>query len=432
MQLRRGRAAGFFILMLTLAAGLFGTAGAQSMDKHHAPAAARSWIDRRVDAIPDQALRTLPAAELVDPLRAQVAQRVASVKRPLFFFWALVQILAALWLWRSGNAAELRDGLRRRIPSRILFRAAYVAISAALILFAALPFDFMNYHTLADVGVTRQPMWSWFGDLLVAAGYEIALITVLTVFILESVDRSRLWYLWSMAFVVAGSAVVLVIDPLVIDPLFHAQTPLALLTPLGRELTAVENQAGLGNIPIYISKLSRTTEIGNAYVAGFGPTRRVLIGDTLLRTATPRETSFVMAHELGHERHHDPIRLMLVGDVLIFLAFAAAIIASDWIELRSDDDAISRLPLVGSLIGVCAMILLPFGNAYSRHVEAMADSFGLHVTHDGTAGARMFIRFADEGFSPVCPPRLVRLYFYDHPPLGSRIARLTGHPDPCP
>jgi STE24 endopeptidase len=184
-------------------------------------------------------------------------------------------------------------------------------------------------------------------------------------------------------------------------------------------------------VPIFTTNLSRTSEVGNANVEGIGPTRRVLIGDTLLRTATPAEVSFVMAHELGHVAKDDPLGLTLVADVLSMLVITAALLTAEGIAVRGDDDPLSRLPLIVALAGLYGLMLFPLGNLYSQGVEARADRFGLTAAHDPVAAARLFVRFADEGFAPVCPPPWVRLYFYDHPPLGSRIAAAMGHSDPC-
>jgi hypothetical protein len=56
----------------------------------------------------------------------------------------------------------------------------------------------------------------------------------------------------------------------------------------------------------------------------------------------------------------------------------------------------------------------------------------LALSGERVSAVRAFVRFADEGLAPYCPPKLVRFYFYDHPPIGSRIAATLGKPDPCP
>jgi STE24 endopeptidase len=392
---------------------------------------ARSWVDRRVDALSAEQLAARPPSALVDADRASVAERLAAVRRPLFFAWAFAQICVLFLAWRSGFAAMLRDALANRIANRALLRAGYGVLLVVGASLAGLPFSLFNRHLARLVGLTHEPLQAFLRDVAVATALEAAIAGIALAILLALLDRTRLWYLWAMGGALLFSLGALLLTPVVIEPLFLKVTPLDPHSALGRRLQAVERAAGGREVPIFTTNLSRTSEVGNANVEGIGPTRRVLIGDTLLKTATPAEVSFVMAHELGHVVRDDPLTLTLVAEVLSLLVIAAAMLTAEGIAVRGDDDPLSRLPLIAALAGLFGLMLFPLGNVFSQRVEARADRFGLAVTHDPVAAARLFVRFADEAFAPVCPPPWVRLYFYDHPPLGSRIAAATGRADPC-
>jgi STE24 endopeptidase len=401
---------------------------------HALPAVAggvRSWVDHRVDTLSAAQLTTLQPSTLVDADRAHVAERLAAVRRPLFFAWAFAQILVLFLAWRGGIAAMLRDALANRIANRNLLRAGYGALLVVAASLAGLPFSLFNRHLARMVGLTHEPLQAFLRDFLVATALEAVVAGVALAMLLALLDRTRLWYLWATGAALLFSLGALLLAPVLVDPLFLSVTPLDRDSVSGRRLYAVERAAGVGPVPIFTTNLSRTSEVGNADAEGIGPTRRVLIGDTLLATATPAEVSFVMAHELGHVAQNDPLSLTLVADALSLLAIAAAMLTAESIAVRGDDDPLSRLPLIAALAGIFGLMLFPLSNAFSQRVEARADRFGLTVTHDPAAAARLFVRFADEGFAPVCPPPWVRLYFYDHPPLGSRIAAATGRADPC-
>jgi STE24 endopeptidase len=188
----------------------------------------------------------------------------------------------------------------------------------------------------------------------------------------------------------------------------------------------------LGDAPILVDNQSRQTAVINANVEGFGSTRRIVLSDNLIENATPREALFIVSHEMGHSVRDDVLRLTLAGTGLLLLVTTIAVTIADRIRVRRDDDPLSRLALVGALLGIAALIAFPIFNAYSRTIEARADAFGVALSGDPAAAARTFVRFADEGLAPYCPPALVRAYFYDHPPVGSRIAAALGRPDPCP
>jgi len=51
---------------------------------------------------------------------------------------------------------------------------------------------------------------------------------------------------------------------------------------------------------------------------------------------------------------------------------------------------------------------------------------------DRTSMVRLMIRYADDDLVPLCDRRSIRWYFDERPPLGARIAAITGHADPCP
>jgi len=396
---------------------------------HAAPVPTR--IDQRVSAIPAPVLLEKTGAELADAARQRAANELATINRPLFFAWALFQILAFLYLWRSGTAARWRDWLRRRIRSEHALRFVFGAILAIVAQLCALPVSFTRFRLAYAAGLTAQTVASWMQDWIMAVAIDALIAGVFIVIILWLVDLTRLWYILAIGLVFAGTLALVFIEPVVFAPLFNAFTPL--VNPrLATNIHVLTERVHIGDTPIYTSNLSKQSEVGNAWVSGFGATRRIVLGDTLVAVDTPEEATFIVAHELGHYVQRDVIKLALFATTLFVVAMAVAVLIGDRIGFRRDDDPISRLPLIGCILACVALLLLPVYNAYQRGVEARADRYALALTHDPAAGVRAFVRFADDGLSPLCPPEIVRLYFYDHPPLGSRIAALQGRPDPCP
>jgi Zn-dependent protease with chaperone function len=114
------------------------------------------------------------------------------------------------------------------------------------------------------------------------------------------------------------------------------------------------------------------------------------------------------------------------------LATALAVVIADRLTFRRDDDALSRLSLVFAFMGLIAIVLVPLYNAYSRNLESRADAYALTLTHDRASAIRAYVRIADETLSPLCPSQLARIYFYNSPPLGTRIAKVDGRRNRCP
>ena len=389
-------------------------------------------MERRVTAIPDAALLSQPPDHLVDEHRQAAAHQLVSLTRPAWFFFIALQLFALFYLWASGTAARSRDTLKRSIRSITLVRFIFGAALAGVVQLAALPAEFFSYRVLRVMGLSTQPTGSWFSDVVITALLEMVIVGIVVVVVLWLVDRTHLWWVYVAGLIFGLTFLLSYVFPILIEPIFNHFTPLPANRPLTQRIDALAQRAGKGTLPIYVSDLSRRTHAGNAYVVGIGPSRRIVIGDTLLDDATDREILFIVAHELGHDVHGDTFRGSLFGAIIFVFAAALAVLIADRVGFRRDDDPLSRLTLVGAILGCVYLLLLPAINGYSRQIEANADAYALQLTHDRAAGVRAFVRFADEDLALICPSRFARLYWYTHPPLGTRIANLNGKYNPCP
>jgi hypothetical protein len=108
------------------------------------------------------------------------------------------------------------------------------------------------------------------------------------------------------------------------------------------------------------------------------------------------------------------------------------VFVSDRIRFRRDDDVLSRLTLVGAMVGVTAMIVFPAYNTYARLLEARADRSTRATFPNVAAGVRELVRRADHDMEPLCYRRSTNWYFADDVALGTQIALLRGTSDPCP
>jgi Zn-dependent protease with chaperone function len=166
--------------------------------------------------------------------------------------------------------------------------------------------------------------------------------------------------------------------------------------------------------------------------SGLGPFARILIGAQALQAMTPGERVFLLARQYAHLAEHDVLLLTLAGTTLFVFAAALAVLISDRIGFRRDDDPLARLPLVGTFLGVAVLLLYPAFNSIERTGEWRADTVALTVVTDRSAGVRLFVRRADDDLVALCGRRTVRWYFESRPPLGSRIAAISKTADPCP
>lgn len=336
-----------------------------------------------------------------------------------------------LYLWRSGTAARLRDAMRHRIGNIVALRVAFGAALLVIANLAAFPASLARYRVDYIYGFTIETAAAWYRDGLISVTLDAIVVGAIVAFVFALVDRTRVWYLYAMAGLFVVTLVMAFVEPVVVAPLYNSFHPLPRGAALGERLESLARRAGIGNAPIYVTDDSRRTTAAIADIAGFGPTMRIVLSDALLANATPGEVLVLAAREFGHYVHGDDFRLSLFWTSLFIVSTALAVVLADRVGFRRDDDPLARLPLVFFFLGLLALAATPIYNGYSRHLEALADDYALALTSDRASAIRVYVRIADETLGQLCPSRLSRWYFYNNPPLGTRIARALGHADPC-
>jgi STE24 endopeptidase len=290
-----------------------------------------------------------------------------------------------------------------------------------------LPLGMWQETILRRYGLSTQTWGSWTLDLLksYAVGAVIGAVVLLGFF-----GVTRLAPRWWWAFLAAGAAGLTVlmtfVFPVLVEPVFNKFTPMP-DSPLRTNLMAMASADGVPVRDVLVADASRRTTALNAYVSGFGPTRRIVVYDTLLRDAPSGEVEAVVAHELGHAKDND----VLTGTALGALGAAAAVcvvfLLGSWTGLlrRAGADSIGDPRAVGLLLALAAVAGLvgaPLQNAVSRLIEARADAHALAVTHDPSTVEVMEQRLATTNLADVDPPRWEYLMFATHPSVVERIA----------
>jgi STE24 endopeptidase len=359
---------------------------------------------------------------------AQV-ERARRYHRPLY---AALLVDAALGLGILAALAftALGDALYRPLESWPWWArtVAYAALVVALPAIVRLPLSFWRGHVHERRwGFSTQGAGGWVSDR--AKGLALAVVlTALPVLALVALARAlpRTWPLVAAPGAAALVLVLAVAAPVVLEPVFNRFTPLD-DAELSRELRALAECAEVPVRDVLVADASRRTRKENAYVSGLGRTRRVVLDDTLLAQADPRQIRLVVAHELGHRR----ARHVAKGTILA-MAGAALGVASYWAFLRWEaiPDAAGvtgagdprATPLLLLLTGVLELVALPALSAISRRWERQADRFSLELTGDREAFERAHRRLAESNLADLDPPRALYLLLFSHPTPPERLA----------
>ncbi len=293
-----------------------------------------------------------------------------------------------------------------------------------------LPFSIYNTFALeARFGFNRATPAMFLRDRIKGVALS-ALLGVPSLYGLFWLLRAMpdMWWLLGWAALMALTIAMSVIYPAVIAPLFNKFTPM----PDGALRTRVEAllaKCGFASKGLYIMDASRRSTHGNAYFTGFGKAKRIVFFDTLLQNHTPDEILSILAHELGHyklghigQRIAEMAVLTFVGFAALRWAFAAGGLA-DAFGLPADPGLV--LIVVLTATGPVLHLLSPLTNWLSRRAEYQADSFAKAMAGSGPMISAL-TKLARDNLSTLTPDPLYALFYYSHPPVPARIARLSA------
>jgi STE24 endopeptidase len=219
--------------------------------------------------------------------------------------------------------------------------------------------------------------------------------------------------------------------PVLVEPVFNKFTPMP-AGPLRTDLVAMAARDGVPVRDVLVADASRRTRAVNAYVSGFGATRRIVVYDTLLERATPDEVESVVAHELGHAKDGD----VITGTALGALGAAGAVIGvyllGSWTGLlrRAGIDSIAEPRSIALLLAVVAVVSIvtgPVENLVTRHIEARADAHALALTGSPATFEAMQARLSVANLNDPDPNRVEYLLFATHPSTVERMAAARAY-----
>lgn len=380
-------------------------------------------------------LDVLPGSEPVvdvprDFTAEQVAREVAfhDALRPWSYASLALGLVVALALGLTPLGARLVVAVARPLGGgwvwQVLLGTLALGVASRLV---TLPLAARGEQVLRAYGLSTQTWASWAVDVAKSVLVSGALSGLVLLAVVGAARWApRTWWAWGSA-VVAGLVVLASFAyPLVVEPVFNSFRPM----PAGEQrddLLALAREDGVPVRDVLVADASRRTSALNAYVSGFGSTRRIVVYDTLLERATPAEVRLVVAHELGHAEERD----VLVGTLLGALGSAAAVcllavlLSSRPLLARASADGPGDarvVPLVLALVAVGTLLVAPLSNLVSRSVEARADLHSLRLTGDVETFVASQRRLAVANLSDLEPHPLHRAFFATHPSSPERLA----------
>jgi len=309
--------------------------------------------------------------------------------------------------------------LRGRPKRPVLAGALTGAGLAVGLSLPALPVSAISRRRGVAVGLVTQSWRGWAADLVKGAAIESVLAAGAGGAAVGVTRRyPRGWWLPAATGSVLFGGALAALAPVVLDPIFNDFTPL----PEGQtrsDVLELARAAGVKVGEVYSVDASRRTTAANAYVSGLGPTKRVVLFDTLLDRYNRDEIRVVVAHELGHVRHRDVPRGVVYA-AIVAPAVARAVQRLSW-ELspeRGNAAALPALALAAVAVGGPTGLI---GNRLSRAIERRSDAYSLALTDAPDAFISFERAIAIQNVADLEPPRWLTSLLATHPATAERI-----------
>ena len=381
----------------------------------------------------DRTAYVLPADKLAR------AESLSHAENILHFTGEAWGILSLFLILQLGIAARMRNVANNLWKNRWAQGFTFVFELLVLTTLLDLPLTMTGHHLAVAYGLSVQHWGGWFWDQ--AKGFLLTyvfggLLVMLLFWLVRKFPRR--WWLPIWVASIAISVIGIFLTPYVIDPLFNRFAPLQQTNPTLVQLLEEVVARGQGiDIPpsrMFLMKASDKVTTLNAYVTGFGASKRVVVWDTSIAKATPDQIAFIFGHEMGHYVLGHIVQGLLIGFALSLVALFIGFHLFQWMLRRYGkrwripaQDNWAALVVFLFVLSLLSVPAEPISNTISRHQEHAADVYGEEAVHgivaDPQATAQQAFQLLGEGsYADPFPSPFIQFWTYSHPAIGFRAA----------
>ncbi len=353
------------------------------------------------------------------------------------FIDALYGFLLLLVLLRWRIAPAFRNLAERFSANRFVQLIIFAPLVLLTLAVLGIASDIWDQSLERAYGLSVQGWGPWIRDWLLNQVLTLIVGTILVgiLYLVIRLSPKRWWFYFWLASIPILLAIFF-LQPIVIDPLFFTFKPLESVQPvLLSEMQKVVHRGGMV-IPadrMFVMNASSKTTGLNAYVTGFGASKRVVVWDNTIANATVPETLFVFGHEMGHYvLHHIPKEIAIDATILLFLLYLCYRFSNGMLARRRVQWSIrdlqdwASLPVLLFVITLLAFLATPVFNGVSRHFEHEADRYGLEVIHGivpdpNQVAAHYFQKSGQKNLADPDPSTFIKIWFFDHPTRPERV-----------
>jgi Zn-dependent protease with chaperone function len=325
---------------------------------------------------------------------------------------ALLALLAVLALYARRGHRLMRESAAGRVGTGMMLGM----LGFAIVWLAEIPFGLAAVWWERSHDVSGQSYLGWVLESFVSLGGTFVFVAAALAIAMGLAGwLGRWWWLAAAPAFVSLALLFTLLSPYLIpdtSPLHDSA--------LAAEARALQRREGVEGTSFVVEDVDRFTTAPNAEATGLGPTKTVVLWNTLLNDGFSRaEIRTVLGHEIAHLAHHDPLKAL--GWLALFLLPATALI--ELLTRRRGGLARPEAVPVALLVLIALQLLAtPMLNLVARRAEASADWSALEATHDPAAARAAFRRLSTTSRSSPDPPAWSQLLYGTHPTIMQRIA----------
>jgi len=317
------------------------------------------------------------------------------------------------------------------ILSGLIFFGILALISSVL----DIPFSLYSTFVIEKkYGFSTITIKLWLADLIKSLLISTILMGILLGAMLALINYAEhSWWFW-VWLVFSGFQMLMVwLYPVLIAPLFNKYEPVQ-DEALKEAVIALMTKVGLKTEGVFQVDAGKRSKHTNAYFTGLGKTKRIVLYDTLLTSHSSDEILSVLAHEAGHWKKKHIMKQLVFTEIASLGVFYLIYRLMDWPLLYHTFGFEEKLPYVGllliaALFGTVTFFLSPLGATVMRKFEREADDYCLNLVGTAKPMANALKRLAKDNLANLHPHPFYAWFYYSHPPLAERIARLQQAED---
>jgi STE24 endopeptidase len=400
------------------------------------PARAQGTTPTEALALKQAALNR--TAYTLPPEKLKIAQKLFQARTMLHFVaegWGILQLVLLLAL---GVPARMRNVAENLTESRWGQCFVFVFLFLLTITLLNTPLRLYGHHIAVSYGLSVQGWGSWVWDQaksFLLTWFVGSLLVRMLFWVIRKSPKH--WWFWFWIPTMAAVLFGVFLSPILIDPMFDKFEPLQQSNPaLVEQLEKVVARSGVSLPPdrMFFMRASQKVTSMNAYVTGFGPSKRLVLWDTTIAAVTPDELAGVFGHELGHYALHHIVWGLLITAAMLPLAFfvgqqiTQALLRRYGLRwrIRSQNDWACLAVLV-LVLNVLSFFSEPIENGISRSIEHAADVYGMEAIHGIVAdpqatSQQAFQKLGETSYDDPTPHPFVEFWTSSHPSIADRAA----------